>query len=379
MAVALEPVRPDGRSSRLCLSTPPDSGSRRLVKGTPSGAPDDPARRDFLGFAGRLVTGAAIAPLIAPLAACDPREFARDRGATLRISIAAGNVGGVFYPYAGGIAAAITRHVPRVAATAEVSGGTIDNMHFIRRGTADLAFATADMLDEAYRGAGEFEATGRVPVRTLAMLYYSYLHIATLAHTGITTLGGLRGKVVSVGSPGSSTEVIALRVMRAAGLEPGRDVRTQNLNVGAAADALRDGKLDAFIWIGGVPTGAVLELASSPSRRLVLIESASALPAIAAAHGGAPYVPQIIRAGGYPGLTTDVPVLGLANLLVADARMADDLAYEITRALLEHRDDVSSVHAEARHLAPELAVTGSPIPYHGGAERYYREAGVWPA
>ena len=149
-------------------------------------------RREFLQRSAAILAAASLAPL----SACDPREFARARGATLRISIAAGNTGGVFYPYAGAIAAVITRHVPNVAATAEVTGGTVDNMQFIRQGTADLAFATADMLDEAFRGIGPFEKVGRIPVRVLATLYYSYLHVATLSETGVRSLSDLRGKVV---------------------------------------------------------------------------------------------------------------------------------------------------------------------------------------
>jgi TRAP transporter TAXI family solute receptor len=295
--------------------------------------------------------------------------------------VAAGNTGGVFYPYGGAIAAVITRHVPNVTATAEVTGGTADNMQFIRQGAADLGFATADMLDEAFRGIGFFEKIGRIPVRAIANLYYSYLHVATLAETGIRSLAELRGKVVSVGSPTSSTEVLALRVMRAAGLDVDRDVRRQNLTISGAADALRDNKVDALFWIGGIPTSAILDLANTPGRQLVLLSTADVVSGLADtyrdANDNALYVERTIAAGAYRGIDSALNVVGLANILVADAGMNDDLAYEITRSLFQHHDELVAVHPEARQLTPESAVAGAPIIYHDGAIRYYRERGVW--
>jgi TRAP transporter TAXI family solute receptor len=322
-----------------------------------------------------------VAAALAPLAGCDPREFARRHGATLRLSIAAGNTGGVFYPYAGAIAAVITRHVPNVAATAEVTGGTVDNLQFLRQGTADLAFATADMLDEGFRGSGPFEKSGRAPVRVLATLYYSYLQVATLSETGIQTLADLRGKVVVVGSPGSSTEVMALRVMQAAGLDTDRDIRKQNLSISGAADALRDRKADALFWIGGLPTAAILDLASTAGRQLVLVSTQEALATLAAryldANGTPLYLPRTIPAGAYRGIEEPVSTVGLSNLLVADAGMSDDLAYDVTRALFDYHGELTAVHSEARQLTIESAVAGSPITYHDGAIRYYQERGVW--
>jgi hypothetical protein len=340
----------------------------------------DPPRRDerlatrraFLRRVGAALGGIALAPT-----ACDPREFARAHGATLQVSIATGNTGGVFYPYGGAMAAVITAHVAHVAATAEVTGGSIDNLQFIRQGTADLAFTTADVLDEAAQGTGMFATVGRVPVLALAVLYDSYLHVATLADTGVRSLADLRGRTVSTGSAGSATEVVALRVLRAAGLDPDRDVRRQGLGVGPAVDALRDGKIDALIWIGGVPTAAVLDLASTPGRRLALIPSAETLPALRMLYGEAMYRERIIPRGAYRGVETDVAVVGLANLLVADARMSEALAYEVTRALFEHRDELVAVHPEARNLALASAVDGSPVGFHAGAVRYYTERGVW--
>lgn len=323
------------------------------------------SRRAFLG------TGGAVL-----LAACDPREYARRHGATLRLSIASGNVGGIYYPYGGAIAAVITKYVKNVAATAEVTGGSIDNMQFIRQGTADFGLSTADMVIEAFAGTGEFAKTGRVPVRTLAVLYTNYIHVTTL-DADIRSLEDLRGKVISVGAAGSSTEVGALRILRAAGLDPEHDITRQGLGVGPSADALRDGKIDAMIWSGGLPTGPILELAATAGRSMRIIASASVIPELQRRFGEQTYFASVIPRGTYPGMNSDVPVVAMSNILAVDARMSDDLVYEVTRMIFEHSGDIAAVHSEGRNLTPSSAVKGSPIEFHPGAIRFYAERGVW--
>jgi TRAP transporter TAXI family solute receptor len=180
----------------------------------------------------------------------------------VRLSIATGNTGGVYYPYGGALAKVIGESL-RVQATAEVTAATVDNLKLIQQRKVDIAFALADTLDSALKGNGPFQRTGAVRARALAVLYPNYTHVATIEGTGIQRLSDLRGRVVSTGSPGSGTEVIALRTLRAAGLDPDRDVHRQALSVNASVDALKDGKIDAFFWSGGLPTASILDLASS--------------------------------------------------------------------------------------------------------------------
>ncbi len=307
----------------------------------------------------------------------DPREFARARGARQWLSVATGGTGGVWYPYGGGIAKVLSEHVANVQATAEVTSASIDNLNFLRAGTADIAFTLADALDDAYRGTGPFAETGRVPARALAVLYGSYVHLATTEATGIGKIDDLRGRVVSTGSPGSGTEAAALRILEAAGLDAERDLRRQGLGAGGSVDATKDGKIDAFFWVGGVPTGAVLDLANTPGRTLKLIPLNGLLPALRAQYGEALYTPIEIPGDVYPGLRAAVPTISVANVLVVDREMSDQLAYEITRAIFDHRDELIAIHPEASNLTPRSAVKGSPVPFHPGAIRFYREQGVW--
>ena len=310
-------------------------------------------------------------------AACNPREFAREHGGITRLSIATGNTGGVYYPYGGGIAKVVSETMPRVEMTAEVTAASVDNLKLIQLGKVDIAFALADTLDDAIKGRGPFEKTGAVEARTLAILYPNYTHLATVEGNGIERIADLKGKVVSTGSAGSGTEVIALRVLRAAGLDPDRDLRRQALSVNASADALKDDKIDAFFWSGGVPTASVLDLASSAGITAKLVPNDEVLPALQAAFGEALYHRLVMPKGSYPGQQADIAVVGVQNALVVDAGMDEELAYELTRTLFEKRSELAAIHPEARLLDPQRAITGSPAEFHPGAIRYYQERGVW--
>jgi hypothetical protein len=316
--------------------------------------------------------------LVAAVAAgCNPREFAREHGGITRISIATGNTGGVYYPYGGGLAKVIGDSVPRVEATAEVTAASVDNLKLIQLGKVDIAFALADTLDDAVHGRGPFEKSGPVEAQTLAILYPNYTHLVTLEGQGINRLADLKGKVVSTGSPGSGTEVIAFRVLRAAGIDPDRDIRRQALTVNASADALKDDKIDAFFWSGGLPTASVLDIASTVGVTAKLIPNDDVIPALQKMYSPGLYSRLVMPKGSYPGQDVDIGVVGVENALVVDAKMDEQLAYDLTRTLFEKKSELQSIHPEARHLAPERAITGSPAAFHPGAIRYYEERGVW--
>jgi len=298
------------------------------------------------------------------------------RPASQFISIATGGSGGVYYPYGGGLAKILNEGLPSVRATAEVTAASVDNLKLIRDSRADVAFTLADTLDDAVKGRGVFE--GRpVPAAGLAVLYSNYTQIVTLASSNIRRVADLRGHTVSTGSPGSGTEVTALRLLSAAGLDPARDLTRQGLGASESADALKDGKIDAFFWSGGLPTAAIQDLTHTPGITIRLVPSADLLPVLRRDHGDL-YFELRIASGAYPGVDADVAVVGVANVLVVNRAMPDDMAYDITRILFERQAELATIHPEARNLALATAVKGSPAPYHPGALRYYREKGVSP-
>jgi uncharacterized protein len=298
-----------------------------------------------------------------------------DGGDVRRLSIATGGTGGVYYPYGGGIAQILTSHLPGVDATAEVTAASVDNLKFLRQGTSDLAFTMADIAQDALAGRDAFESFGAVPVRTLAVLYYNYMHLVTRTGSGINGLHDLAGRIVSLGTPGGGGTVLAERILAAAGIDQAT-LRVRNLGVAQAADALKDGKIDAFFWSGGVPTASVLDLVHTPGLSIRLLPLDHVLDALQQQYDGSLYARTVIPAGVYA-LPEDVPVIGVANMLVATEELPDDLAYGITRVLFEQRDALVRVHPQARELALETAVAGSTVPFHPGAIRYFREQGVW--
>lgn len=292
------------------------------------------------------------------------------------LSIATGGTGGVYYPYGGALANLITRQIPGVDATAEVTGASVDNLKLMQLGRVDLAFTLADTLAEAQAGSGPFRETGAVgSARTLAVLYTNYTHVVVRQGSGIGRVADLAGRVVSVGSPGSGTELIADRLLIAAGIDPRAGVTRHALGATESAGALKDGKVEAFVWSGGLPTPAIEDLAATPGLAIGLLPQDDLLRLLQATYSRDLYRLALIPAGAYRGLETDVPVVGVTNLLVASSSLDEDLAYAIVRLLFEHKDDLVLAHREAEHLAVPSGPDASPAPFHAGAVRYYREHG----
>lgn len=291
------------------------------------------------------------------------------------LSIATGGTGGVYYPYGGALARIYTEKIPGLQVTAEVTGASVDNLKLLQQGRADLAFTLADTLAEAAAGTGPFAAAGAVDVKAVAVLYTNVTHLVARADAGITRVADLKGRVVATGAPGSGTELIADRLLTAAGLDPRADITRHALGASEGAGALKDGKVDAVFWSGGVPTPAMQDLAATPGMSLTFVPQADLLPALWSTYGRALYREVTLPAGGYRGLTVDVPVVGVANVLVASGRLAPDLVEQLTRVLFESKAALEAAHPEARHLAVPAAEDAAPVPFHDGARRYFQSRG----
>jgi hypothetical protein len=286
-----------------------------------------------------------------------------------RLSIATGGTGGVYFVYGGALADQITQNVEGVEATAEATSASVDNMQLIGDESSDVAFTLADTAADAAEGREEFE--GRpVSAQALAQLYTNYTQVVAPAGSGINSIEDLRGRSVSVGSPGSGTEIIALRVLEAAGIDPDSDIDRQQLGVDESVDAVRDGTVDAFFWSGGLPTGAVTDLATT--NQIVLLPTVDYLGALRSQYGEV-YEETIIPAGTYEGVDEDVSVIGVPNYLVVNESMDEELAYQITRLLFDQQDALAEAHPEARNLDRDTAPQVPPLELHPGAERYYSE------
>lgn len=295
-------------------------------------------------------------------------------GPAIRLSIATGTTGGVFFPVGGGLASIISKNIPGVAATAEVTPGSVDNMRLMLAKRADLALVNADAAYDAVKGEDVFRGTP-VPIRSLAPLYNGYGQLVTIDGTGINALADVRGKRVSTGAPGSGTELMALRILEAAGVHPDRDIRRERLAPAPSTDGVKDRRIDAYFWAGGVPTGTVIELAVSPGIRIRLVPLDVVIPALQRRWPGV-YFRSVIVKENYPGMPADVPSFGIAVLLVVHQDFDAELAYQITKLVFEKRAELAQVHKEAANITTLGAASRSPAPYHPGAIRYYRERGV---
>ncbi|MBX9811790.1 MAG: TAXI family TRAP transporter solute-binding subunit [Burkholderiales bacterium] len=298
--------------------------------------------------------------------------FAQEK---INLSIGTGGTGGVYYPLGGGIANVLSKYVPGMQATAEVTGGSVDNLKLIGTGKPYIGLAMADASQDAYKGEDKFKGQ-KVPLRTLMVLYPNRMHIVTVEGTGINTMKDLKGKRVSTGSPGSATEVMAFRIIEAAGLDKDRDMRRERLGVAESVNAIKDKKIDAFFWVGGLPTAAVTDLAATPGVRIKLVDHADLVPAMNKKYGNL-YIEDVIPKSTYSGMTADNHQATVWNILVTNEKMSDQVAYNIVKTIFEKRDELIQVHKEAANFKLEnQKAAASPVPYHPGAVKYFAEKGV---
>src|SRR3979490_972735 len=235
------------------------------------------------------------------------------------MSIGTGGTGGVYYPLGGAVANVLAKNPPNVQATAEVTGGSIDNLKLIGTGQSEMGFTMADAALDAMQGQDKFKG-GKVPLQALLVVYPNRMHVVTVEGTGIETMADLKGKRVSTGSPGGATEVMAFRVIEAAGLDKDKDMKRERLGVAESTNAIKDGKIDAYFWVGGLPTAGVTDLAATPGVKLKLIDHGEVLEKMNAKYGGI-YSADVIPAKTYPGQDKDNKITSVQNILVANASM----------------------------------------------------------
>src|SRR5438067_5292964 len=291
------------------------------------------------------------------------------------ISIATGGTGGVYYPLGGGMAAMLSKYVPGIQATAEVTGGSVANLQLIATGKPYLGMTMADATLDAYKGEDKFKGKP-VPVRTLLIMYPNRMHVVTIEGTGISTMKDLKGKRVSTGSGGSATEVMAFRVIEAAGLDKDHDMKRERLGVAESVNAIKDRKIDAFFWVGGLPTAAVTDLGATPGVKIKLVDHADVVAKMNAKYGDL-YVMDTIPSKTYPGQDKDNANATVWNILVTDDKMSNDLAYNIVKIIFDKKADLVAVHKEAENFDYKYQLkNNSSVPWHPGALKYFADKGV---
>ena len=291
-----------------------------------------------------------------------------------KISITTGGTGGVYYPLGGGMANVLSKYVPGLQVTAEVTGGSVDNLKLIGSGKSEVGFAMVDAAHDAAQGLEKFKGH-KVDAKTLMVLYPNRMQVVTIEGTGINTMADLKGKRVSTGSPGSGVEVMTLRVLEAMGIDPKKDIKQERLGAAESVNAIKDRKIDAFFWVGGVPTAALTDLAATPGIKMKLVDHGDYADAMNKKYGPL-YVKATIAPGSYAGQDKAVTNIDVWNILVASDKMSDKMAYDIVKTLFEKKADLVAVHKEAENIDLKSQGIQTPLPFHPGAKKYLEEKGI---
>jgi TRAP transporter TAXI family solute receptor len=291
-----------------------------------------------------------------------------------QLSIATGGTGGIYYPLAGGFGSILAKELPGITATAEVTGGSLDNLKLIGSGNADVAFTQVDTAVDAVNGRDKFAK--KLPIRALTVMYSNLMQVVTLEGNGITKFEDLKGKRISTGAPGSGTEIFAFRIIEGYGLDKDKDMTRERLSAAESGNALKDRKIDAFMFVAGVPTSAITDVAATPGIRMLLIDHDQAVKKMGEKYGPA-YAPAIIPKGSYPSQDKDSKVIAVWNIMAVREDFPEDLAYKLTKIMLEKREDLAKVHKEALNIKVENQKSiNAGIPWHPAALKYFAEKGI---
>lgn len=307
----------------------------------------------------------AVSGVLAGLPACGSPSVADPPS---ELVITAGESSGVYYPYALGLAAALSGALPDTEVSVADSGGSVQNLERLDQGSATIAFSLADSAALAVDGSAPFASA--LDLAAIARLYTNSIHVVVPADSPIETVADLAGKRISLGPAGSGTEVTARRMLAVSGVVADQTSTWTTLGLAESAQALRAGSIDAFFWSGGLPTPTIADLSAQLAIRLLATDDI--LEDMRADYGGF-YVEQAIPDTAY-GLDGDVSTIGIPNLLLVRADLPADLVRRITEVLFDSRPELIAAHPEARYLDRRAAITTAPVPLHPGARAYYQAA-----
>lgn len=289
-----------------------------------------------------------------------------------RLSIATGNTTGVYYTLGGAYAEAIsTATEGKLKATAAETSASLQNIQQLVSGTHQVAFSLADTAADAVAGTDTFDAPQ--PIAALTRLYNNYTHVIVRSNAGISSVAEMRGKRISVGAPNSGTEVIAERLLAAAGLNPETDLDAQRTDLARTVEGMKDGSIDGMFWSGGLPTSGITDLFTTEDDDVRFIDVAPLLDAMKK-------ISPIYELGTIPAATyetpTDTPTIVVPNVLLVKKDMDDNTACVLTKALYDHKADLVKASRAANGINLDIARQTSPVPLHPGATQALDQLGA---
>ncbi|MGB9920045.1 MAG: TAXI family TRAP transporter solute-binding subunit [Moorellales bacterium] len=260
--------------------------------------------------------------------------------------------------------------MPGVEATAEVTGASVENLRLVGNGDIQMGLAMDDAVYHALKGIQEFNAP--IKVYTLFEMYPHFLHMVTLSGSSINSVYDLKGKRVSVGAPGSGTEVMSRQVLEALGITY-NDFTVHRLSFTENTEALRDNVIDVGIWSVGPPTSSIMDLATTHKIKLIGLAKED-IEKVIAKHPY--YYPMELPAGTYQGVDSPVAGVSVWNACVVSPELSEEMVYNIAKAVFEHVNELIAVYPGAKWTTPESTVKYATAPLHPGVVKYFREIGV---
>lgn len=287
------------------------------------------------------------------------------------LKFATGGTTGTYYAYGGVISNILNSKLSTSQLNVQSTGASKANIFLIEDGEADVALVQNDVMDYASKGTDLFAEDGAVTgFSTAAALYAEVCQI--ISSGDIKTIEDLKGKRISVGDAGSGVEFNARQILEAYGITF-EDIEVNNLSFGDSADALKDGKIDAFFCTAGAPTTAISELSTTNSMNLLAIDDAHAK---ALQDKYSFYTQYTVPKGTYKGVDEDVVTVAVKATMIVSNKLSDDVVYELVKGIFENKADIVSGHAKGAELDPAYAVEGISVKFHPGAEKYFKEVGV---
>ncbi|RKN19076.1 TAXI family TRAP transporter solute-binding subunit [Micromonospora musae] len=289
-----------------------------------------------------------------------------------RVGIATGNSTGVYYVVGNALAGQLPDATGgRLSGTAAETGASVQNIEQLVAGQYDVAFSLFDTAVNAVQGKESF--TAAQPVQALARIYDNYTQVVVRNDAGISSVADMRGKRISTGSPKSGTEVIAHRLLQAAGLDPAKDIQAQRLDLTKTVEGMKDGSIDAFFWSGGLPTGGVTDLFTTAGDRVRFLDITPLLPKMAELNPA--YQAGTIGRDAYR-TAADTPTIVVPNVLLVRTNLDANVACAITRTVFDRKDALAQANPAAKGISLENARRTDPVPLHRGAEKALQDLGA---
>jgi uncharacterized protein len=287
------------------------------------------------------------------------------------INVLTGGTSGVYYPLGVAIGKLYSDRIPHVKTQVQATKASVENLILLQQGRGEIAFALGDSLKAAWEGDEEAGFKTRLDkLRTIGAIYPNFIQIVATADSKIKTLADLKGKSLSVGAPKSGTELNSRAILGAAGISYKDIGKVEYLPFAESVDLMKNRQLDATLQSAGLGVASLKDLSTSTDIAMV------AVPKEVVDKMGAPFVSVVIPANTYTGQDKDVPTAAVINYLVTSSAVSDDLAYQMTKLIFESLPELANSHAAGKEIKLETAATGSPVPLHPGAIRYYKEKGL---